>query len=163
MANHASLTGAELHEPKGVASASVNTTYVADGSGSGAWQKIGSSSINTGSILNLNKGAFTYTFTDIGTAASKYIGIPFGCTINKITVCVQSSPTTSPTVLTFRNDAGTSMGTITILAAAIPGAIGTLSPSSNNSFTTDTKFQIDTDGGAANNPDAVISVTYTLV
>ncbi len=42
MANksHASLTGASLHEPKGVASASASTVYVADGLGSGSWVDI---------------------------------------------------------------------------------------------------------------------------
>jgi len=42
MANvsHASLTGANLHEPKGVASATANKVYVSDGSGSGTWQKL---------------------------------------------------------------------------------------------------------------------------
>jgi len=40
MANvqHSSLTGAELHEPKGVAAASADTVYVADGGGSGNWE-----------------------------------------------------------------------------------------------------------------------------
>jgi hypothetical protein len=42
MANvsHASLTGANLHEPKGVASATINKVYVSDGNGSGTWQKL---------------------------------------------------------------------------------------------------------------------------
>lgn len=42
MANveHASLTGASLHEPKGVAAASQGQVYVADGSGSGAWTSL---------------------------------------------------------------------------------------------------------------------------
>lgn len=34
---HSSLTGADLHEPKGVDAASVDTVYFADGSGSGSW------------------------------------------------------------------------------------------------------------------------------
>lgn len=34
---HNSLSGAELHEPKGVSGASSNETYVADGAGSGSW------------------------------------------------------------------------------------------------------------------------------
>lgn len=37
---HNQLTGADLHEPKGVASAVVGTSYVADGAGSGAWSDI---------------------------------------------------------------------------------------------------------------------------
>lgn len=42
MANvlHANLSGADLHEPKGVASAANKTVYKANGSGSGAWAKL---------------------------------------------------------------------------------------------------------------------------
>jgi hypothetical protein len=35
--SHATLTGVQLHEPKGVASATAGTVYVANGSGSGSW------------------------------------------------------------------------------------------------------------------------------
>ena len=34
---HSTITGADLHEPKGVATAANNTVYVANGSASGAW------------------------------------------------------------------------------------------------------------------------------
>lgn len=37
---HKDLTGAELHEPKGVATATSGQVYVADGLGSGSWQPI---------------------------------------------------------------------------------------------------------------------------
>lgn len=40
MAAHASLTGSDLHEPKGVAAASANTVYVANGAASGAWTSL---------------------------------------------------------------------------------------------------------------------------
>lgn len=43
---HAALTGASLHEPKGVAAAAANTVYVADGVGSGTWQKITASQLS---------------------------------------------------------------------------------------------------------------------
>lgn len=49
--NHASLTGAELHEPKGAASAALGTVYVANGAGSGSWQSIGTSAF-TGQIAD---------------------------------------------------------------------------------------------------------------
>lgn len=39
MPQHNQLTGSDLHEPKGVASAAVDTVYIADGAGSGAWGK----------------------------------------------------------------------------------------------------------------------------
>ena len=42
MANteHSVLTGASLHEPKGVAAASASTVYLANGSGSGSWTTV---------------------------------------------------------------------------------------------------------------------------
>lgn len=54
MANvaHASLTGSELHEPKGVATAALGTVYVADGTGTGSWQSIGASAL-TGMIVDV--------------------------------------------------------------------------------------------------------------
>jgi hypothetical protein len=41
MANvqHSALTGSDLHEPKGVASATTGKVYISNGSGSGAWTK----------------------------------------------------------------------------------------------------------------------------
>lgn len=36
--NHSSLTDPYIHEPKGIASASNRTVYIADGAGSGAWK-----------------------------------------------------------------------------------------------------------------------------
>lgn len=37
---HNTITDPNIHEPKGVASAAVNTHYAANGAGSGTWQKI---------------------------------------------------------------------------------------------------------------------------
>jgi len=39
---HRDLTGADLHEPKGVASAAADSVYAADGAGSGAWTDVSS-------------------------------------------------------------------------------------------------------------------------
>lgn len=53
MANvaHSTLTGSELHEPKGADTASLGTVYVADGAGSGSWNSIGTSAF-TGMIAD---------------------------------------------------------------------------------------------------------------
>lgn len=48
---HASLTGAELHEPKGAASATLGTVYVSNGAGSGTWQSVGTSAF-TGMVAD---------------------------------------------------------------------------------------------------------------
>ena len=49
---HNTLTGADSHEPKGASSASNETVYVADGAGSGAWQNLPASSIDTTGAAN---------------------------------------------------------------------------------------------------------------
>lgn len=51
MANiaHASMTGTELHEPKGITVAPLGTVYVSNGAGSGSWASVGTSSF-TGMI-----------------------------------------------------------------------------------------------------------------
>lgn len=49
---HSTLTGADLHEPKGVASAASNTVYVANGAGSGNWSSAASILSVTGMIAD---------------------------------------------------------------------------------------------------------------
>ena len=63
---HSALTGSDLHEPKGVASASANSVYVADGAASGA-QTV---------INNLNRIALNCTLVDIDNDASAWVVSP---------------------------------------------------------------------------------------
>lgn len=161
MPTHASLTGADLHEPKGAASASANTLYIANGAGSGAWGKVTTTQIDTTSVFNVNKETFNTLFIDIGTAASQYVVMPFNCTVIAIYTVVNTSPTTTDTILTCYNQAGSSMGTITITAADPAGTVDSLTPSSNNTFTAGQRMQIATDGGCANNPNAHIAILVT--
>lgn len=53
MANvsHASLTGSEVHEPKGITGAALGTVYVSNGAGSGSWSSIGTSAF-TGMVAD---------------------------------------------------------------------------------------------------------------
>lgn len=62
MANvsHSTLTGSQLHEPKGVAAAALGEVYVADGTGSGNWANVGTSSF-TGMIAD-----FTWPIVQAG-------------------------------------------------------------------------------------------------
>ncbi len=64
MVDHASLTGAALHEPKGVASAAAKTVYRADGAGSGAWTTLGYDSVSTGFCVGMSI-AETATYSTI--------------------------------------------------------------------------------------------------
>ncbi len=58
---HSALTGSNLHEPKGVASASANTVYVADGAGSGAWTDVNSVVTSTNFATGDIKATFRLT------------------------------------------------------------------------------------------------------
>lgn len=44
---HKNLTGTDLHEPKGADTATADKVYVSNGSGSGTWQKLTSSQLQT--------------------------------------------------------------------------------------------------------------------
>lgn len=57
---HSSLTGSDLHEPKGVASANAGDVYVADGAGSGDWLR-----------APIRYTEVTVAHTDVASAASK--------------------------------------------------------------------------------------------
>jgi hypothetical protein len=47
---HSALTGASLHEPKGISSAVANRVYLSNGSGSGSWTTIPADSLNADGI-----------------------------------------------------------------------------------------------------------------
>ena len=55
---HSTITGADLHEPKGVATAANNTVYVANGSASGAWTPL---SRNLGAYTGFDSTTPAYT------------------------------------------------------------------------------------------------------
>lgn len=158
MPEHRDLTGASLHESKGVDAASANTVYVANGAGSGTWSKLPAVAVDPSTVKNLNREQLFMSIIDIGTAGSRYQPIAKASKIVKILCCVQSPTAGAATVLTFRNDAGTSMGTMNIPNGAAAGTVFSLSPIANNTFVADTKFQVDTDGGTSTNSNAIFTI-----
>jgi len=87
---HSTLTGAELHEPKGVASAGANQVYTANGSGSGTWSKIGQLSLD-GVTSTATYGRFV---TTNGTGGFRLTDTAHGtCYFNSTT-----TPQTMPTI-----------------------------------------------------------------
>ena len=91
---HKDLTGANLHEPKGAAAASVNTVYIADGAGSGSWAKADASSIiatgkNEGQLLTAD-----------GSGGSTWDADVWGDIVGDVTP--KASGASTPTLSTFR-------------------------------------------------------------
>ena len=169
MANvaHSGLTAANLHEPKGVAAATVDKVYVSNGAGSGAWQKIEIDQIDTASIFDTNEGVVTGFITDTssGTATANrvYIVLPYACTVNKIWTVMLGAIATADNTLTCSNHAGSSMGTITqAFSGSAAGDVDSLTPSSNNTFTAGERILIASDGAGTNTVPTMVSVAYTV-
>jgi hypothetical protein len=145
MPAHSTLTGADLHEPKGVAAAAVGEVYVADGVGSGAW-------VNP-------PYAVTALINDISTAASVYVPIPFAGTVVKVVTVLAGSLTTANATITVRNASDVSMGTITVTqSGSAAGDIDVLNPVSNNTVTNDSRIRIDTDGSSDTSRNLFVTV-----
>jgi hypothetical protein len=166
MANvaHASLTGADLHEPKGIGSASINTAYFSNGAGTGTWSKVNVAKVDTTSILNVNKDKICFSFVDVSNPSSIWIPIPDNCTINKVSTCLQGAITVADSTLTCYNNAGSSMGTITVsFTGSAAGDVDTLSPASNNTFLAGQTMKITTDGNSTTTAalNVIIDLTYS--
>ena len=152
MANvtHSSLTGADLHEPKGVATANSEDVYVANGSGSGAWK-------GQSLLLDLK-------LTDISGSFDRYVPIPVACTVVQITTALSAAIGGSDLVLTVKNAAGSSMGTITVTqSGSAAGDIDTLTPSSNNTFAANTALEIEGNGGPSSHVDLDVTILLERV
>ena len=163
MANHADLTGVELHEPKGAAAASANTIYVADGAGSGSWIKVTASSIDATSVLNVNTFRVTAKFADVSSASTIYIPLDANCTFVSASIVLANAITVADSILTFYNGTSTSMGTKTItFTGSAEGTRFTFTPSASATFTSSGFVKIATDGGSTTACETTIILKFTL-
>ena len=139
--NHSSLTDPYLHEPKGVATATSGDVYVANGSGSGAWTA-------KQTLIELSIEGY---LEDVSSVEKVYVPIPFAGTVSKVLTVLEASISSSNSIVTVKNSAGSSMGTLTITASgSAAGDIDTLSPTSNNIVTADSFITIESNGGSTN-------------
>ena len=165
MANvqHSTMTGSDLHEPKGVGSASANTLYVANGSGSGSWGKLTVSSVDTSNIKNLNTMAITLDFDDLATAHSRFVVAPLAGTITKIYSVLDKAVATTDTILTSKI-AGTNVtnGAITIAhSGSAAGTVDVATPSGANTVTAGQAIEIAGNGGT-NTTTAHANITILM-
>jgi len=137
MANvqHSALTGSDLHEPKGVASATAGKVYISDGSGSGAWTSAGE--IITGYI------------EDVSTIEVVHVPMPFAGTISKVITVLEGAISNADATVTVKNASAASMGTLTIAqSGSAAGDVDTLSPSVNNTVSVNTFITVETNGNS---------------
>lgn len=161
MANHSSLTGSDLHEPKGVATATSNKAYISDGVGSGVWKKITSSELDS-TIKGINLFNQLAKITNFTTTQSVLIPITRSCTLTLITSIITAAIATSNCTFSFYKNGISSLGTITVaFSGSAKADIDTLTPASNNTFVAGDYLQIDTFGGTGSS-DTMLSLDFTL-
>tara|TARA_R100000742_G_C4257312_1_gene75166 strand:- start:476 stop:979 length:504 start_codon:yes stop_codon:yes gene_type:complete len=161
--NHKDLTGASLHEPKGVASASAHNVYVANGSGSGTWEKVDKDAINTSSIKNLNQIVLTTDFNDIDSAHSHWVVCPLAGNITKIYTVIHQALAGSDTTISAKIGSTlvtNGVATITQSGSAI-GDVDVATPSGNNTVTAGQAIELISNGGTSTS-NAMATVTLLM-
>lgn len=143
---HKDLSGSDLHEPKGIETATAGEVYVANGSGSGSWDNV------LTDVKNLNKFYREATLTDVGTAGdNRYLIVPDNCTLTKVRAVLDDVISTTDCVISFYR-AGILLGQTMTLSAAgsAAGVTHTLTLSPTYSFTTGQTLELRSDGGPSN-------------
>lgn len=148
---HSTLTGADLHEPKGVAAANADEIYIANGSGSGTWTS-GDNNI----YLQLE-------LDDVSSASSTWLPSPCTGTITKIQTILHGAIAGSDAAITSElNGVAVTGGALTITqSGSAAGDIDTTSPSNNRTLAVGTKIEIITNGGSTNAIRLSIILTVT--
>lgn len=164
MARHADLTGADLHEPKGVSSASANTVYVANGSGTGTWKTIDASAIDPVSIKNINYMQLVVRVSDLVNSSIVVVPVPQNATLLAATSCITAAISGGDSTLTFSRAGAATIGTITIAASGSgEGILDTLTTPANNVFTAPSYLKITSDGNpTGGTSDAYIVLEFSL-
>lgn len=158
MAEHVDLLDPNIHEPKGISTASSGTVYVSNGAGSGSW-----TSQSWGNILS-REIALTAKISDVSTASSIYTVAPYAGTVTKIYCVIDGTLATADATIT------TSVGgvpfisgdlTLTYSGSAAEDVF-TSTPTANNTVSSGDVIKSATDGASTNTVAGYIVYIITL-
>lgn len=144
MALHKDLTGAELHEPKGAATAASGTVYVANGSGSGAWTS------KDASNFNLNKYWMQGSINDISTPSARaFIYVPVSSVITSLSAILDAPITTANSILSIYINGVLFADSLTIIqAGSFAGQLQRINVNTVNSVPADSIVEIRSNGAS---------------
>jgi hypothetical protein len=175
---HVNITDPELHEPKGVAAASADTVYVANGSGSGTWQKVDADSFDSTGLMtdiqsDLDDGTLevtgrffiTMVIEDVSTASSVIVPLIRDCTVIGASVVLGGPITVADAKISFKNSAAASMGTDVTIAytSSAKGDQYAFTSSANNVITGPSWIEIATDGGSTDAQPVYVTVELEYI
>lgn len=170
---HVDIADPDIHEPKGVSAASAETVYVADGAGTGAWEKITLDQMDPTTLYaaiqaDLDDGDMAVTgrffisgvIADISTSSSVIIPIIQSCTVIGASVVLGGAITTADAAISFKNAAAASMGTdITVeFTSSAKGDQYAFTATGNNVLVGPTWIEVATDGAS----DTAMPLYFTV-
>lgn len=160
MPEHKGLTGADLHEPKGIATAGSGTVYISDGVGSGTWIKVGTSNLGT-SLPTPNRYALTVVLADVSTLSSVLIPAPFNSTFISAYCALSNAITVADSTVAFTKTGAVSFGAGLTIAftGSGEGTTFTFTPTINTSVNAGQFIKIASDG----NSTTAASLQITLI
>lgn len=179
MSLHKDLTGADLHEPKGITGASSPAVYIANGSGSGTWRKVAASEVTLldagdrfiatnveDALIENFKSIFTIDgrFTDVSTPSTILFPIPVSCTVVSIEMVLGGNITAADDVISVSRSDGASLGTQTITqAGSTEGTSFSFVPTGNAVLTYPTHryLKLVTDGASGTAQPLYVTVYLT--
>lgn len=159
MALHKDLTGADLHEPKGVSTATLGQVYVANGAGSGTWTS------KNGDILNANIYQLDGEIQDLGTAGSScFFYIHNKSQMTKLAAVTHAALTGANAILSIYINGVLFADTLTIpFTGSSAGGSAIVSIGTVNTVTAGSVIEIRSDGGPSNTPKASVALLMTNV
>ena len=148
---HSTLTGSDLHEPKGAAAANADEVYIANGAGSGTW------------TAHDNNIYLTLELDDVSTASSTWLPSPCTGTISKIQTILHGAISTADATITAEiNGTLVTSSSITVAqSGSAAGDVDTSTPSAANTLAVGDKIEIITDGGSTTAARLTIVLTVT--
>lgn len=156
MALHKDLTGADLHEPKGIESAAADTVYVANGSGSGSWNS------RLGDVLNLNQYELTQTIDDISTAdSSAYFYVPRTSRLRFINIILNNAITGADSVVSVLVNNVALPETLTVpFSGSTTGTSVTLNVTTTSTLLAGTIIRVKSDGASSTAAKAFVTAGF---
>lgn len=173
---HSAIPDAQLHEPKGVASAGLAKVYVANGTGSGTWDyplPEGAATALAGKQLTSNgAGDVTWSFQpqaltldidSMDTVTDYYLVVPYAGTISKIYSVIDTAIATADKILTASiGGVAITNGALTVaFTGSAAGDVDSCTPSALNTVTAGQAVKIAASGGSTGAARAHITLVYT--
>ena len=162
MADHNTLTGSQLHEPKGIDSSAT--------SDSGKVLTPSASSAGTGTLRYLTESEITgkteyltAVFDDVSTAGDLLIPVPFSGTVTSVRTVISGTIATADVTLTAKvNSSAMTDGDVLIeYSGSAAGDIDSCTPTAGNTVSTTDYITISSDGASTNTVSASIVITLS--